>query len=323
MANQERAPAPSRISVKALASQQSEFADKLESVATALNELKANMEQRGTTDYQRDSDNIFNDDLMEADDHETYHDFFPGAVSRILLNDETDQIRGPPLNEATKGRVHALLLKETSKEMIDKTKEKLPPPANTDFLIVPKMNSELWQQLPHASKTQDVKLQLAHQIHTKTITALAQIASIVSEKSSELPEDFCEDILQNCVDGINLQAIGYREASARRMRAIRPYINQQYGALCNSKPEPGPLLFGDNLGERLKASRAVAQIGRQQAPRRFMPYNKNRYQQPLNFRGQSRMNYQNRGAMTRGRPSYQQRVIHRPNRSTNPSIQPQ
>lgn len=65
--------------------------------------------------------------------------------------------------------------------------------------------------------------------------------------------------------------------TAKRRADIKQVLNYEFKGICNDKAEASEWLFGDNLGEKLKTSKATANIVRstvrsQYRPQRFNPY---------------------------------------------------
>ncbi|OXA40056.1 hypothetical protein Fcan01_25142 [Folsomia candida] len=191
------------------------------------------------------------------------------------------------------------VIRPLSKESASNIKDKFKVPGNCKQFNVPKINPEIWNHLPPQSKMTDIKYQQIQQTLSQGLVGLARIAQEVASR----------DQLQNI--------------SGRRKTEVKKFINPEYNAICSLQAAGSEYLFGNDLNESLKASKAVSNVVRKSMsiqPNRYRPYTYQRTpQQSLNFRRPFSQSYPRRGnpGPYRGgrfelRPSqpYQQYVRH-------------
>jgi hypothetical protein len=222
-------------------------------------------------------------------------------ILELLNCQDKDDTFGPELITSVALRMNGILEQKTNKETMEKLKTKLLIPENCKFLNVPKVNPELWSQLPPRSKANDAKMQYVQQFGSKSLTAFALIANEVAKSAKVIPKNVSESLLKFCLDGASAAAMQHRESNVKRMQAIKPLLSSQFAGIC-STPVTGSYLFGDNLNEALKTSKTVTNILKRGTNYRFTPYSTQRgTTQSLNYRGQFRPF--NRGGQ-RSRPNY-------------------
>lgn len=221
-------------------------------------------------------------------------------ILSILNYDDKPETFGLPVNPAVAKRYENIMAKCQEKECMDKLKDKIQIPENCEFFCVPKVNQEIWSQLPIKSRSNDAKLQYSQQNSAKSLAAFAQITEEITKIAKSLSKESCEKILKLCLDGAMFAARQHQELSVKRRHAMKPVFTPQVSAICQGYQRPGRYLFGENLTETLRTSRSITNIVRYNTTHRFVPYqNPRQAGNSLNYRGQFRQQY--RGSL-RNRP---------------------
>ncbi|XP_035701187.1 uncharacterized protein LOC118433382 [Folsomia candida] len=157
---------------------------------------------------------------------------------------------------------------------------------------------------------------------------VAEIANEVATHSNEIPQEVKKRILKLAIDGGNILGDQLQASNMKRRQEVKKLINPEYSAICNKQLPVSEYLFGDNLSETLKTSKAASTVIRSSMTRttRFRPYNFSRntgnlnFQRPFprfqthrgtqgQFRGQTRGQFNQRGF---NRGNYPQRQFRQP-----------
>lgn len=238
-------------------------------------------------------------------------------ILALLNSEEKDDAFGPSVNPAVALRMQKILEATINKEALEKIKQKLPTPDNCQFLSVPKVNPELWSQLPQKSKLFDARMQHTQQLSSKQLTVFSLIVNEITKSSKSIPNGVSESILKLCLDGATLATIQHKESIQRRMQAIKPLLSPNVSGICATANTTSRYLFGDNFTDALKSSRSVTNVLKRPAGNyRFNNPNFRPQQNNLNFRGQFRPQFRPQGGF-RGRPQYNYRNRFNPPQNQN------
>ena len=239
---------------------------------------------------------------------ETENELDP-EILELISAEPKDESFGAPISQALEKRMMNIVSEAQSKDNLDKLKTRILIPENCKFMAVPKVNPELWSQLPIKVKSNDARMQSIQQFESKSIATFALIAHEMTKLSKTVPKAACEKILKLCLDGATCSAMQFREINSRRMQTIKPLLAPNYSGICTTTSTSGGYLFGENFSETLKNSKSMTNVLKRNAPLQtnYTPRAGN-----LNWRGQPRQAF--RGSF-RGRPfnrgQYQQRYYHR------------
>ncbi len=215
---------------------------------------------------------------------------------------------GQPLSEKVGLAFKNLLQKIPSREEMDKMKEEMKTPENIKELGAPKVNPELWQNLPRRAQTNDAAQQHIQQAVGRSLTAQAKVAQLLSENSNKIPQELLKELLKNVMDGAMQTAFVHREISSKRRQAIKPFLAQDCVGICGSTVPVTEFLFGNNLEKDLSLAKSSSKILKSATP--FHRPQNNYQSSSSNFtpRGNyQRLNYQRppfqrvRGQMRGGR----------------------
>ncbi|OXA36883.1 uncharacterized protein LOC118433680 [Folsomia candida] len=230
----------------------------------------------------------------------------------------------PQISEGFSKTVSRPLTKETA----SKLKDQIKIPSNCKGFAVLKMNSEIWAHLPTGARLADIQTQQVQQSISFGLITMAEIANEVATHSNEIPQEVKKRILKLAIDGGNILGDQLQASNMKRRQEVKKLINPEYSAICNKQLPVSEYLFGDNLSETLKTSKAASTVIRSSMTRttRFRPYNFSRntgnlnFQRPFprfqthrgtqgQFRGQTRGQFNQRGF---NRGNYPQRQFRQP-----------
>ena len=153
--------------------------------------------------------------------------------------------------------VNGLINDKVPKEKLDQLQDKYLRPENCPWLMPPKVNKHIWQQLRQETRNSDSAFQKAQGFLMSGIYALLQLCN----ESKDTPRD-------------TLIHTANREINLKRRDLLRPDLNKQFGALCNPSTSLSTFLFGDDLNKEAvedltKANKLSVKVNQKQ---RFTPY---------------------------------------------------
>lgn len=161
-----------------------------------------------------------------------------------------------------------------SKDTKEKLKKELLIPSNCRLLTPPKMNSEIWMNLPTRSRLADLHSQQVQQSLATGIATLATISDEIAKITGKIPKETFNAILKTSITAANILGNQYQEMNSKRKQAVKAHISSEYAGICSIEAPPGEFLFGSNLGETLKSTKATSALIRNAAnsKRRYAPY---------------------------------------------------
>ena len=151
------------------------------------------------------------------------------------------------------------------KERLDKYTR----PENCTGLQVPRVNREIWRDLPTAVKQSDVKMTAIQRAITKATAALAQSTQEVlkAHKSKKFSDKEAKaKITDNNADAMALLGHASHELSIRRRQAIRPHLPKHMRGLCGESVPITSQLFGDNLTASIKEIKELNKLSLSAGP---------------------------------------------------------
>ena len=158
--------------------------------------------------------------------------------------------------------VNGLINDKVPKEKLDQLQDKYLRPENCPWLMPPKVNKQIWQQLRQETRNSDSAFQKAQGFLMSGIYALLQLCN----ESKDTPRD-------TLIHTVVLLMSANREINLKRRDLLRPDLNKQFGALCNPSTSLSTFLFGDDLNKEVedltKANRLSVKVNQKQ---RFTPY---------------------------------------------------
>lgn len=197
---------------------------------------------------------LFYLDKEKTDDNED------PELLELLEDIEKENNYGPSISANIAEAFDRTAQRSISKENMEKLKANLKIPDNCKSFTVPKVNSEIWQNLRTRSRIMDLKLQQNQAGLSTALSALAQISDEVAKSAKLMPKEAATKILKLSMDAGNLIGSQFFDLSARRRMEIKPFLNADYAGICNSSIKQSEWLFGENMSEALKASKTAASV---------------------------------------------------------------
>lgn len=164
-----------------------------------------------------------------------------------------------------------------SKENKERLKQELKIPENCSTFRVPKMNTEIWNRLPQRARMIDIKYQQLQQTLSLGMTVLVKMSDEISKKANLIPKDTLTKVLKIGLDGANLMGNQIQDLNTKRKSEVKQYLNSDFADICNAKIPVSEYLFGPNLAESLKTSKATSTVMKNSLPvKRYHPYQQSR-----------------------------------------------
>ena len=177
-------------------------------------------------------------------------------------------------------RFQSIMKQELTRDQLESSLKHLKVPSNCQLLGVCKVNPEMWQQLSLQTKSTDAKYQHTQTLVSRSLVAYVKLAELVAKNAKELPKQFLQDCLKLTIDGAIAAAHAHKNISFDRKQSIKPNLSEDFANICNDKEPQDAFLFGNNLSEVLKASKATSNLMRsvpKHRNKRFTPYKNKGY----------------------------------------------
>ena len=179
--------------------------------------------------------------------------------------------------------------------------EKYGHPSNCEKLTVPKVNPEIWGQISHVKKQQDLRLANVQNAIVKVGFALTNSVEAMLKARQQNGATNLDEFVVAVTDALALLGHANVDLSLRRREFLRPCLNQEY----STQHSVTTLLFGDDLPSQLaniKTTNRIAQSVDGSHSRRHIkaPYDKRSARQQSHYGGKNflytsrRSNYNNR-----------------------------
>ena len=157
-----------------------------------------------------------NEDKKAVDHGE---DFLDDIEADLCITEEKGDTIHPKLARI----VNSLFANKLSDEKLKDRIEKQPTPENCTNSNVAKCNPEIWRNLPHAKKLQDISIQNNINVVKKAAAALANSrSSLIKSKTSEIGTGQINDMLSTAADAITLLGLVSQDLHQIRRDNIRP-----------------------------------------------------------------------------------------------------
>jgi hypothetical protein len=151
------------------------------------------------------------------------------------LKDVEDNVEyGPELLTQVAEGFSKTTARPLTKETASKLKEQLKIPSNCKGFVVPKMNMEIWNNLPNNARIADLKIQQMQQSISFGLITIATIANEAA-KRSDIPSDFKKSILKIAIDGANVLGDQLQSSNLRRRAEVKRLINPEYNSICSKQ----------------------------------------------------------------------------------------
>jgi hypothetical protein len=156
-------------------------------------------------------------------------------LAEILQDNESNVEYGPELLPQIAEGFSKTVLRPLTKETATKLKDQLKIPENCKGFVVPKMNPEIWSNLPTGSRVVDMHQQQIQQSLSCGLITIANIANEVAKRSNDIPQDFKKTILKLAIDGANLLGDQLQSTNMKRRSEVKKLINPEYNAICTKQ----------------------------------------------------------------------------------------
>ena len=159
----------------------------------------------------------------------------------MALEFSTAEKNSAALNTSLAKLVNGLIDEKVPKEKLAHLQEKYLRPDNCTYLISPKINKQIWQQLRQETRNSDSAFQKAQGLLMTGLYAILQLC----QNEQGVPKD-------HLIHAVVLLMSANRELNLKRRDLLRPDLNKQYGALCNPSTPMSTFLFGDDLNKEVE-----------------------------------------------------------------------
>lgn len=120
-------------------------------------------------------------------DHEADSD--DAIVAQVLATQLDSNDFGPEVSENLLKSILNMLSKTPSKEEQEKAKESFKCPANAKQMMAPRVNLEIWQNLPKKAQASDVAQQHIQQMVARSLIAQTRLAECLVKNSKRIPQE--------------------------------------------------------------------------------------------------------------------------------------
>ena len=122
-------------------------------------------------------------------------------------------------------------------------------PSNCEKLTVPKvrLSPEIWGQISHAEKQQNLRLANVQTAINRAGIAVAKCIDVLLEAHQNNAPPQVDKLIKTTTDALALLGHANVDLSLCRREYLRPCLNQEYSTLCLTQYTATSLLFGVNL----------------------------------------------------------------------------
>jgi len=196
-------------------------------------------------------------------------------LESLLEDIEKTATYGPALLESVSVGFIKTASRPLTKESKASIKDRILIPENLKDVIVPKLNAEIWKLLPSQAKIFEIKHQQTQEVLRLSLSAFATIANTMATNKKDMPATVVSSVIKQAIDGGNLIDDQFQAISTRRRYDIKKHLNPEYSGICSAQTKTSEWLFGADLAENLKSTKATSTLMRNSVARkdgRFTPY---------------------------------------------------
>ena len=201
-------------------------------------------------------------------------------ITQITLNSseflpsmfEETETYGPDVVAAIAQRVNDAVSKKPLGTKFKKIQDNYKSPKNCNFLCVPKVNLELWHDLPRSTKSKDLGLQEIQKHLVKSAQPMIQLLDTILKLQVEQTPVDSSQILPLIVDAVTLLGHVSYLTSLKRQEFLKPDIAPAYQSVCSKSNPVTTNLFGDELPKHIKEIGEVNKISRKTMSRTNVLY---------------------------------------------------
>ena len=159
---------------------------------------------------------------------------------------------GPKISEKLAARVNEACTKKVIESKMKDLEAKYHTPENCPNLCVPKVNPELWHDLPRQPKTKDLALQEVQRGIVKATQPILTLLedTLAAQKNKEKIEPSA--IVSKLADSVTFMCHASYKTSMVRRETLKDVINTNYRSVCGQNTPLGKCLFGDELPKHIK-----------------------------------------------------------------------
>lgn len=159
---------------------------------------------------------------------------------------------GPKISEKLAQRGNEACTKKAFESKMKELEAKYHTPENCTSLGVPKVNSELWHDLPRTSKTKDLALQ---EVQRGIVEAVQPMLTVLEDAMAAQKSKAKIDpatIVSKLADCVTFLCHASYKTSMTRRENLKDVINIHYRSVCGQNTPLGKCLFGDELPKHIK-----------------------------------------------------------------------
>ena len=205
-------------------------------------------EQAGTT--QTDS--------PTSDNPSNAHDI--DLLKEIDLNLSEADPAGPKIHDNLANIANKRWGIALSNDKLKTMLSKYPQPANSSNMSVPKVNTEIWDQMLHTRKRSDLRLSNMQSVLQKASFSLLKTCDHMVSQNA----DTNKTLIANTIDAIALIGHTVGELSNLRREQVRPALRPEFHSLCKKTDDSShsPWLFGEDLAKRVRDTKETFTLSR-------------------------------------------------------------
>ncbi|OXA47011.1 hypothetical protein Fcan01_18333 [Folsomia candida] len=112
------------------------------------------------------------------------------------------------------------------------------------------------------AKILDIKQQQIQQSLTLGLSSLALITNTIVNSKESIPKEVLSSVVKQAMDGANILGDQFQAMSSRRRFEMKRHLNPEYGGICSKQFPSSEWLFGTDLAESLKSTKATSTLMR-------------------------------------------------------------
>jgi hypothetical protein len=184
------------------------------------------------------------------------------------LFEETEKY-GPEIQDVIAQRINDACSKKPMESKLKELQEKYKTPSNCQNLCVPKVNLELWFDLPKESKNRHLGMQELQKSIVKAAQPILQLFNYTFKAKQERSNIDPMLFLPMLADAVTFLGHASYLTSLKRKDMLKPDIAKPYQAVCSKSQAITSYIFGDELPKHIKEIGEVNKISRRVTSRPF------------------------------------------------------
>ncbi|XP_067654424.1 uncharacterized protein [Haliotis asinina] len=172
------------------------------------------------------------------------------ADMREFFDDE-DDTGADILSELAKS-INDGLAKSPNMEKLKPLMDKYKRPRNTELLVVPRVNEEIWNGARPHTRGRDLKLQQTQGLLVKTAIPLVELMNTLMNAVMQKQAVNPKELLAKTKDSLRLLMGVHTDINVKRRENFKPDLQGPYKRLCARGIATTTKLFGDELSKTIK-----------------------------------------------------------------------